>query len=188
MRKKRTAVATTRIRSLADLETDGMFWELLLGPRSCGGNGCDRAGHYIPQRLGVQVDDPESPVGKAYVPARAAGHRVEPLALCSEWATPEERREAYWACRDELLEGDRAGDRPWAFWAIEVGVHPPGNEPSWLVEHDMLTPAEAGQILSWSDMAEASVIPPESSASTNRYGPAAAIIRRRRAAVREGVT
>jgi hypothetical protein len=165
-----------RIGSLADLP-DGMFWELLLGPKSCDGNRCARAGHHLPQRIGTALQDPERPVGTVYYPLKNGESRAEPHALCSEWATVEERREVYWSVRDEVFETN-PGTRGWAYWAIEVGEHP-SNEALWLAEHNMLSAVEEGQIVAWSDGAEAS-------GAVNPHKAAADIIRARRKDVERG--
>ncbi len=175
----RKTTATKKIRGLDGLPVDGMFWELILGPRSCDETRCMRAGHHLPRRFGSPVADPERPVGTVIYPTKNGEDRVEPHALCSEWAAVEERREVYWACREELLEMND-GTRPWAYWAIEIGEHPK-DEALYLAEHGLLSPAEEGHICAWSDHQESQRSQfGELIGGTNRYKTAADVIRARR--------
>ncbi len=68
---------------------------------------------------------------------------------CSVWADLTERRTAYFAVRDELLEIQPPGSRPWAYWAIDVGELPswPLGEQVWLFERGPLSPDEEAAIL-----------------------------------------
>lgn len=99
MRRRRSTTKQV-IRSLSDLTSDEM-WELELGPRSCRGMHCDRAGHHLPQLVGIVLDDPERQDSTALHVQRDGSYRWKPLAKCSEWSTPEERRAAWFACREE---------------------------------------------------------------------------------------
>ncbi|CAN5188581.1 hypothetical protein BH20ACT9_BH20ACT9_06060 [soil metagenome] len=69
----------------------------------------------------------------------------------------DDRRAAWWAVRDLVLEG-RIGDRPWAWWRYEAGRPMPRNdlpeERRLLEEMGELSPAEIAQLRFWDRIKE----------------------------------
>lgn len=78
------------------------------------------------------------------------------IGCWSVFLSDEEREEAYWSHRDELLHSLNLGFRPPSFWAYEAPTlcrhsprcPPPAREDQeqWLAKHDQLTPRELADL------------------------------------------
>lgn len=74
---------------------------------------------------------------------------IGPGGSASAFESPFLRRAAWYENKEELMEGDGPGQRPWGFWEYEAGQHPDTYDDGtkWLRRHGLLSVGEEPQLL-----------------------------------------